>query len=585
MATAAKKLTLLLLLVLPFGLQADGFFSSNTLFSNDDSFLPVTEAYKLHIAEAHNNTALQWQIADGYYLYGHQFKAAFISDNGRNIPITLHKKAGIVKDDPYFGSVEVYYNEVLVELIPTQPLDKPINGTITVTSQGCADAGLCYPPYTESLPLTLQPASGNTLTDAKPSEVSPSTQKNSTTLLVAALFAFLGGGILNLMPCVFPILSLKVLAFAGKDPATSRVKSHGLAYTVGVIASFVITALLFYSLKASGSLIGWGFQLQSSRFVMALALLFFVLGLSLIGLLSFTSRWASIGDNLTQKGGLQGSFFTGVLAVMVASPCTAPFMGVAMAYALTQPLVYSLFIFSLLGLGMASPFLLISFIPSLSNRLPKPGAWMETLKQLLAFPLLLTSIWLLWILGNQTNITTVAATLCFFTLIAFAAWIKAKINSHFIRAILLPLLLTSATAALIISPALHSSTQALLQVKKNTWSNERLDQLLSEGKPVFVNVTADWCITCLANEQTTLQSKTVKQAFANNNITYLVADWTRNNPDITTFLAKHGRAGVPLYLYFPANPSIDAQNRQTSSPIMLPQILNPNIVLTAIGYK
>ena len=223
MANAAKKLSLLLLLVLPLGLQAEGFFSGNSLFSTNDSFLPVTEAYKLHISKAHNNTALQWQIADGYYLYGHQFKAEFISDSGRNIPITLYKKAGIIKDDPYFGSVEVYYKEVLVELIPTPPLDKPINGTVTVTSQGCADAGLCYPPYTESLPLTLSATSANSATpQASVKQTASSVRQNSTTLAVAALFAFLGGIILNLMPCVFPILSLKVLAFAGKDPADRK---------------------------------------------------------------------------------------------------------------------------------------------------------------------------------------------------------------------------------------------------------------------------------------------------------------------------------------------------------------------------
>ena len=274
--------------------------------------------------------------------------------------------------------------------------------TLQIESQGCADAGLCYPPLKQWLRIDRQ--SGVVNVASQPFADQPVLEDESVLSLgLVLLFAFAGGIILNLMPCVFPILSIKVLSFTMTHQTRRSRHIHGLAYTAGVVISFVAIAIVMLALRAAGESIGWGFQLQSPLFVIALVYLFFVMGLGLSGYLEIGSNLMSLGQDSQQQDGLGSSFMTGVLATTVASPCTAPFMGPALGFAIAQPSYIALLVFAFLGLGMALPFILLAWLPGLSQKLPKPGAWMDSFKQFLAFPLYLTAVWLLWVAGRQTS--------------------------------------------------------------------------------------------------------------------------------------------------------------------------------------
>ncbi len=411
-----------------------------------------------------------------------------------------------------------------------------------------------------------------------------SSSSTEMSLLLVFAFAMLGGMILNLMPCVFPVLSLKVLSLASNSNSTQQEKRlHGLAYTAGVIAAFLILASVLLILQAGGALIGWGFHLQSPWFISLLIFLFFIMGLSMSGVVEFGTSIMGLGTKLQDKEGYSGSFFTGILASVVASPCTAPFMGAALGFAFTQPAIIALAVFIALGLGMALPFLLISFNPALSSLLPHPGKWMLTFKQVLAFPLYATVVWLLWVLGNQTGTDGMALVVASCVLLALASWLyqrRREVQSSFWRyanafIILLCLL---ATIGVVRSPLLE--TQANAQVVSDdasyeAYSDTRLAQLRNDGQAVFVNMTASWCITCLVNEKVALSSDEFISALADNNITYLKGDWTNNDPEITEVLRRYETSGVPLYLMFPTDPSQPAE--------VLPQILTTNIIVDAIG--
>ncbi len=410
-----------------------------------------------------------------------------------------------------------------------------------------------------------------------------STISSDMNLLLMFVFAMLGGVILNLMPCVFPVLSLKVLSLASNNNSSQQEKRlHGLAYTAGVIAAFLILASVLIALQTGGALIGWGFHMQAPWFISLLIFLFFVMGLSMSGVVDFGTSIMGLGTELQDKKGYPSSFFTGILASVVASPCTAPFMGVALGFAFTQPPIVALAVFIALGLGMALPFLLISFNPKLSNLLPHPGKWMLTFKQVLAFPLYATVVWLLWVLGTQTGTDGMALIIACCLLLAIAAWLyqrRREIQSSFWRytnaLIILFCLVT--TIGVVRSPLLE--TQTITQVISNdvafeAYSDTRLAELRSNGQPVFVNMTASWCITCLVNEKVALNSEDFKKALADNNVTYLKGDWTNNDPEITEMLRRYETSGVPLYLIFPANPSQPAE--------VLPQILTTNLIISAI---
>ena len=531
-------------------------------------FLPVREAYRLDGAlTADGQLRLYWQIAEGYYLYQHMFKVRH-ADASNPTNLSIDFPPALDKTDEFFGDVSVYYDEA--DLAVSLP-DGEAQLTLAVTYQGCADAGLCYPPETEHLLVDVATdAVTPTAFERQPSSStnSPSTGPNMTLLLALGL-AFLGGLILNAMPCVFPILSLKVLSFATGDPGEHR--RHGLAYLAGVVASFVLIASVLISLQSAGRWVGWGFQLQSTGFVIGLAYLFAVMGLSLSGLVLFGGRWMNLGAGLATAPSMRGSFFTGVLAVVVASPCTAPFMGSALGYALTQPAFEALAVFAALGIGMAAPMVAISMSDTARRSLPKPGAWMETLKQVMAFPLYLTAVWLLWVAGKQSGVDTMAAAAAGLVMLALGlTLVRGGATARVVG-------LICVVSAIMLGSVRGDATASIGKGERDgivAWSPERLQTLRAQGTPVFVDVTADWCITCLANEQAVLFTDDMTRAFETAGVTYMVADWTNYDPDIGAFVREHGRNGIPLYVMYPGNLS--------ATPTILPQLLTANIVTEAL---
>jgi len=446
---------------------------------------------------------------------------------------------------------------------------------IKVTYQGCADAGLCYPPETKSFLWHM--ASGEIQAGSlapTSSALDSSDDASSSTgigLLAAIAFAFLGGIILNVMPCVFPILSLKALSFTHGSADQHRRAS--LVYAAGVVVSFMALASVLVAIQQTGQLIGWGFQLQNTGFVIGLAYLFTVMGLSLNGLIHFGTSMMNVGQSLTEQDGDAGNFFTGVLAVVVASPCTAPFMGTALGYALTQPIVVTLIVFAALGAGMALPMVILSHSSVAVRALPKPGPWMDTAKNVLAFPLYLTSVWLLWVAGNQAGVNTMALALSGLVLLALAAYLYGDTK---LRKGLSIILVAGAIFLAIPSdnkPAGSDSSRTLSE-GQIAWSASVLDDYIERGDPIFVDVTADWCITCLANEAAVLFTPEMEQAFIDADIPYMIADWTDYDADIGRFVQSHGRSGIPLYVMYPRGVG--------STPVILPQLLTRDIVLTAI---
>ena len=536
-------------------------------------FLPVREAYRLDGAiTPQGELRLYWQITQGYYLYQHAFRIRSEAP-APGQPLSVVFPPAMDKTDEFFGEVSVYYDEA--DLTVTLP-DDAQRLTLAVTYQGCADAGLCYPPETEYLSVDLSAGSVSPTERSTAPPIASAAPPAATsdaadmTLMLALGLAFLGGVILNAMPCVFPILSLKVLSFATGDPNEHR--RHGLAYLAGVVCSFLLIAGLLISLQSAGRWVGWGFQLQSTGFVMGLAYLFALMGLSLSGLVLLGNHWMNLGAGLASAPGSRGSFFTGVLAVVVASPCTAPFMGSALGFALTQPPVSALMIFAALGVGMAAPMVAISSSAAARSWLPKPGAWMDTLKQVMAFPLYFTAVWLLWVAGKQSGVDTMAAGAAGLVLLALG----------------LTLLRGGATAkavgvAALVGAALLGGVRGTVQTASDaslrpgvvSWSPESLQSLRASGTPVFVDVTADWCITCLANEQAVLFTDEMALAFADAGVTYMVADWTHYDAAIGEFVRQHGRNGIPLYVLYAGD--------LHTQPVILPQLLTRSIMMDALA--
>ncbi|HOO82314.1 MAG TPA: protein-disulfide reductase DsbD family protein [Alphaproteobacteria bacterium] len=414
-------------------------------------------------------------------------------------------------------------------------------------------------------------------------ETSKTAQSGSLNFITAALFALLGGLILNLMPCVFPVLSIKALSLikiSEKHPDLARL--HGLSYTAGVILSFLLIAGVLITLQAGGAQIGWGFQLQNPWIVGTLGYLLFIIGLNLIGFFEFANPFANTGGKLTQNDGLAGSFFTGILATLVATPCTAPFMAGAIGYAFIQPPIVSLVIFTMLGLGLALPYLALSFVPALQKIMPKPGAWMVIFKQALSFPMFIAALWLLWVLAQQTDAYGITAALLGAISIAFGLWLlrhcpKNKTTLSALR-IMAGLSFLGALALLPIcarpcaQPMGGGLTQTLISLP---YSQETLQSALDSDDPVFTEMTAAWCITCKVNHAVAINIDSTKTLFSKHNIRYIVGDWTNEDPEITKYLRKHGRSGVPLYVYY--GPRDPETGRRPDAKI-LPQVLTPAIV-------
>ena len=407
----------------------------------------------------------------------------------------------------------------------------------------------------------------------------------SSALLLVLVSAFIGGMILNLMPCVFPVLSLKIMSFvqqAGDDRA--KIRSHGFVFTAGVLASFWALAGLLLLLRAGGSQLGWGFQLQSPAFVAFIALLIFGLALNLAGVFEVGMSLTRLGSAAPKQQGYSGSFFSGVLATAVATPCTAPFMGSALGYAIAQPAVISMVVFTALGAGMATPYMVLSLYPRLLGFLPRPGAWMETLKQVLSFPLFATAIWLLWVFGLQTGIDGAAGLLLAMLLLAIAGWIIGKWNVYAIsprtrvvtRAIAIVMFAAGLGFAWSASqrglPAIAGSAQDASAWKP--YSAAKLESLLDSQQSVFIDFTAAWCLTCQVNKRTVLHRSTAMNAFADKGVELMVADWTNNDPEISAKIDSLGRSGVPVYALY---------KQGSRQPVLLPELLTEGMVLGALA--
>jgi thiol:disulfide interchange protein DsbD len=391
----------------------------------------------------------------------------------------------------------------------------------------------------------------------------PGAATATTPLWQALLFALLGGLILNLMPCVFPVLAMKAFAIAKLSTGNRSIaRAQAAAYTLGVLISFAAIGFGLIALRALGQSVGWGFQFQSPLFVAAMAWILFAVGLNLSGVFHIALGIEGAGQSLTLKRGLGGSFAGGVLAVLVATPCTAPFMGVAIAAALAAPPLETLAVFSAMGLGLAAPTALLALIPGIGRILPRPGAWMEIFRQALAFPMYAAAIWLVWVLSQQTGPNGVLAALAGCLMIGLSAWLL-RLRSR-------PLAALALLGCLALTPLLRP---APAETTADAYTPARLASLRDAGKPVFLNMTAAWCVTCLVNERVALETTPVRDAFAAAGITLLKGDWTRQDPAITAFLQAQGRDGVPLYVFYPAG---------GQPPRVLPQILTETEIIKAI---
>lgn len=408
----------------------------------------------------------------------------------------------------------------------------------------------------------------------------------SQSFLLILGFAFIGGLILNLMPCVFPILSIKVMNFlqiSGDDP--KKAKLHGWVFGAGVLVSFLILAGLLLLLRAGGQELGWGFQLQSPPFIAFMTFMMFGLGLNLMGVFEIGNSIMNVAGSAQTGDGLKGSFFSGVLATVLATPCTAPFMGTALGAAITMPTIAALLVFAVLGFGMAIPYIILSSFPALMKKLPKPGAWMETFKQFMAFPLFATAIWLAWVFGQQVGIDGLTNLLIGLLLMSMGIWIlnrwKATQISNVSR------IISRAFVVLLIGGGFFISASSSAQetgtsgsqtdqfgIEWQAYSQEQLNQHIAENQNVFLDFTAAWCITCKANERVVFSSDEVKEKFRDLNFVMMKADWTNRNPEITRALESFGRNGVPLYVIY---------NEELDEPMILPELLTPGIVLDALN--
>lgn len=413
--------------------------------------------------------------------------------------------------------------------------------------------------------------------NAAPGALALAAAPTTSGMLKIVLLAFAGGIILNLMPCVFPVLFLKGLALVQSSAEERRkLRLHGLVYTLGILVSFWIVVGALLALRGAGQNLGWGFQFQSPVFLVVLALLLFFLGLSLAGQFEIGLSLTSAGGALAAKQGFAGSFFTGVLAVVVATPCTAPLMGAAIGYALAASASVTVAVFTAIALGLATPYLLLAFNPAWTRLLPRPGAWMEVLKQAVSIPLFATVIWLVWVFNQTAAANSLVYLMCAFLLLAIAGWIlgrwPAKAGSTI--AAVLVLALAVAVPVWAVRTAAPAAAQPTQEAQWQPFSPQLVARYRSEGKPVFVDFTASWCLSCQVNERVVLDRADVQQRLKQSGVELVRADWTRHDETIANALAALGRDGVPAYALYPADPN--------APPKLLPEVLTPGIVFRAL---
>ncbi|HEY1809608.1 MAG TPA: protein-disulfide reductase DsbD domain-containing protein [Acidobacteriaceae bacterium] len=468
---------------------------------------------------------------------------------------------------------------------PSRPLPNGIQLTLA------RDPSLTSPPAELNGLLEL-PGGAAFLIHATPGALTATTAASTSAADLAGIagLAFLGGMLLNLMPCVFPVLFIKGLALVQSGQhERHRLRAHGWVYTLGILFSFWIVVAVLLILRAAGRQLGWGFQFQSPIFVALMAMLLFFLGLALAGQFEIGLSLTSAGGSLAQKQGYAGSFFTGVLAMVVATPCTAPFMGAAIGYALSHSAIVSFIVFTALALGLAIPYLLLAYFPGWARLLPKPGAWMEILKQAVSVPIFGTVIWLVWVYTRVAGTgLSLMALLAAFLLLAIAGWFLGRWPGRTAPAVIAALIIAAGIAIPVsILHAMPAPTRfditatasngSQLPAPGSAWepfTPARLAELRAQHRPVFIDFTASWCLSCQVNERLILDRSDVQQRLRESGATLLRADWTNQDPGITEELASLGRSGVPTYVLYPADPS--------ASPHVLPEVLTPGIVLDAL---
>ncbi|BBD81162.1 protein-disulfide reductase DsbD family protein [Aerosticca soli] len=525
--------------------------------------LPPEQAFRLSaLARDPHTLLLRWDMPPNYYLYRDRLALRAPESPG----VTLHPRwpaGGVQREDPEQGPVTVYVGPLELPVDVSGPVEARHPLTLEVRFQGCQDGGLCYPPMTRTLKVDF--GSAPPAAASRPDAV----QRDPGALALALVLALAGGLVLNLMPCVLPVLSLKAVGLLESGESPARRRAHALAYSAGVMVSFAVLGLLVSAARAA-----WGVQLQQPLLVAVLALVMLAVGLSMSGLVQLGAGLGNTGAALAGRGGWVGDFFTGVLAVVVASPCTAPFMGSALAYALAAPRLGALLVFLALGFGLALPFLAVGFVPALARRLPRPGRWMQTLKELLAFPMYLSAAWLAWVLAHQRGADAVGMLLAAAVALAMTLWWfeRSRERGLAARMLLLPL------AALIALPllgiaALPRPAPAAAAADVVPYAAERLAALRRAGTPVFVDITADWCVTCKANEHAVLDTAAFRAVLARTGAVYMRGDWTDEDPAISAFLAAHHSPGVPLYVVYPAD---GGEGRP------LPSVLTPGLVRRAL---
>ena len=461
-----------------------------------------------------------------------------------------------------------------------------VAGVITATNGFTSGGGLVKT-------MTLEtPLAGTVIAGPKPASAAtpelklaaPLPAAEGLSLAVAMVFAFIGGIVLNLMPCVFPVLSLKALSLTKPGHGNRHhLRIEGLSFGAGVIGTFVALAGLLLVFRAAGEQFGWGFQLQSPAVITGLAVLFFILALNLSGVFEFTALVPSSAAGWSARNQYVNAALSGILAVIIASPCTAPFMGAALGFALAQPALLTLLVFAALGLGMALPFVLLTWYPGWRRVLPKPGVWMERLKQFLAFPLYATVAWLVWVLGAQVDNDAVVRLLVTLVVVAFALWAWRAYRGGAAMAFSVLALLGVAAALVVAWPLFagmpERNASAPAQAKSGAsdpwqpYTPVRLSELAAVNKPVFVDFTAAWCVTCQVNKRLVLNDGAIKEAFAQRGVSLMRADWTRRDPAITQALAALGRQGVPVYVLY----------RPGKEPLLLPEVLQKQTVLDALA--
>jgi thiol:disulfide interchange protein len=533
--------------------------------------LPAEQAFRVEaLATAPDRLLLRWTMAKGYYLYRDQ--TALSVPDAPALKLVPAWPAGTAHQDEHFGQVTVYFDQVEVPVGIAGDLQGRRTLSVQAAFQGCQDGGICYPVMTRSLQVELPAAAANGAAAATKDDAIAAPE---TGLLLALLLAFGGGLILNLMPCVLPVLSIKAVSVLESGESPARARRHALLYTAGVLSSFAVVGGVIVGLRSAGHALGWGAQLQQPLVVAVLACVMFAVGLSMSGVVQFGASLGNTGASLANRAGPAGDFFTGVLAVVVASPCTAPFMGSALAYAFAAPIAAALAVFLMLGIGLALPFLLVGFVPSLARRLPRPGRWMETLKQVLAFPMYLTAVWLAWVLAHQRGADAIGLLLVAMVALAMALWWfeRSRSRGPFSRALVLVLAVLVAVPLYYLTQVPAPTRAAATAEGVVAYSPQKLAELRQAGTPVFVDMTADWCVTCKANEHAVLDTDAFRALLTKTGAVYMKGDWTDVNPTIAAFLQQYHSPGVPLYVVFPKG---GGEGRQ------LPTVLTRGIVERAL---